>query len=66
MNLIQGGHYLAQLVVARKIVGVIGGVGGLQMLWCRRGPVAGGGGPISIKDAWSATTVAASAVVMSW
>ncbi len=31
-DLIQGGHCLAQLVLARKIVGVIGGVGGLQML----------------------------------
>ena len=37
VNLIQGGHCLAQLLLARRIVGVIGGVGGLQMLWCRRG-----------------------------
>ena len=37
MNLVQGGHCLAQLELARKIVGVIVGVGGLQMLWCRRG-----------------------------
>ena len=35
---------MAPLVLARKTVGVIGGVGGLQMLWCRRGQVAGGSG----------------------
>ena len=44
VNLIRGGHCLAQFVLARKIVGVVGGVGGLQMLWYRRGLVAGGSG----------------------
>ena len=31
-------------MLTRKTVGVVGGVGGLQMLWCRRGQVAGGSG----------------------